>query len=216
MRDIFFTLRDFFRLREIEGWRVNIRSFLLVARETYRFLQSPNVKPIDRPSKAHFDGGDEIVSAAVQRPLFSPREPLAHLGGEKWWSWLASYRSSSSLASFALRAREWSSLGTRHFSLYLTWLAEPRVFHYLSREHCSEARVSERRAKRTYHVSARMSQNREYTFSKYIREIMEPTSLCAIWLISSLTMFWIHNKLQNYVLTKLCRQICTFSHNVNS
>lgn len=165
-------------ITESKGSTVNIRALLLIMRETYRFLQSP--KLLDRSSKAHFGGGDVEIVSAVSRDLYYPRESFRHTSGGKWWPWLASYRYPSSLASFEF-ARRSRMVFAGHFSLYPTRLAEPRIFHYLSSEHCSETRASDRRSKRT-HVAAetRMIRNCKYIFSKCVSKRM---SLCAILLM---------------------------------
>lgn len=142
------------------------------AREVSIFAKPKHKAPI--VSQRHFGGGDVEIVSATSRDFYYPRESFRHISGGKWWPWLASYWSPSSLASFefarAHSAREWSSLGTRHFSLHPTRLAEPRVFHYLSREYCSKTRVSDRRAKRTHYVLlSRQKWARTWIyFSKYI------------------------------------------------
>lgn len=153
-RDLFFFLAILsIQVADSKGLTINIRPLLLIARETYRFLQSPNVKLIDRPSKVYFGDGDVEIVSAASRDLYYPRESFWHTsGGENDGrdSQVAGSRHPSR-HSHSRGTREWSSrwaLDIFH-SIPHARLAEPRVFHYLSREHCSETRVSDRRAKRT-------------------------------------------------------------------
>lgn len=70
------------KIANAKEFAVNTRPLLLVMREISIFAKPKHIKPIDRPSKVLRRQERRNCIGSIQRPLLSPRELSAHLGGK--------------------------------------------------------------------------------------------------------------------------------------
>lgn len=121
------------------------------SRETYRFSRSPNACPSIVSQKRASAAGMSKLYRQYLETFIIPARAFGTPRGEN--------DGRDSQVTFSVipratrirakrRACEWSSVGTRHFSLHPThaicWAT--RISLFISRQHCSEARISDRRA----------------------------------------------------------------------